>query len=50
MPYFYVMKEERHNEAKMRALYANWQQSGMSKKANCQHMGIAPATFFFQLW
>jgi transposase-like protein len=41
------MKKIRHTEEEMKTLYANWQQSGMNKKAYCQQTGIPHATFFY---
>ena len=31
----------------MKALYADWQQSGLSKKAFCQQIGIPHSSFFY---
>lgn len=31
----------------MKTLYADWQNSGMNKKAFCQQAGIPHATFFY---
>lgn len=31
----------------MKALYAEWQQSGLSKKAFCQQMDIPHSSFFY---
>jgi len=41
------MKKTQHREEKMKALYADWQQSGLSKKAYCQKVGMPHATFFY---
>ena len=41
------MKKTRHTKEKMKAVYANWQKSGMNKKAFCQQIGMPPATFFY---
>jgi transposase-like protein len=41
------MKQRRHTAEKMKALYADWQQSGLSKKAFCQQMGIPHSSFFY---
>lgn len=41
------MKKTRHTEVEMKVLYANWQKSGMNKKAYCQQIGIPHATFFY---
>ena len=46
-PYPCVMKKTRHTEEEMKVLYANWQKSGMNKKAYCQQIGIPHATFFY---
>jgi hypothetical protein len=43
------MKKRRHTESKMKALYADWQQSGLSKKAFCQQAGIPHSSFFYWL-
>ena len=41
------MKKTRHIEEEMKALYANWQRSGLTKKAYCQEIGIPHGTFFY---
>ncbi len=41
------MKNTRHTEEEMQTLYADWQKSGMNKKAFCQQIGIPHATFFY---
>lgn len=41
------MKNIRHTEEEMKVLYANWQKSGLNKKAYCQQIGIPHATFFY---
>lgn len=41
------MKKAQHREGKMKALYADWQLSGLSKKAYCQKVGMPHATFFY---
>ena len=41
------MKKTRHTKEEMKAVYANWQQSGMNKKAFCQQIGMPHATFFY---
>lgn len=41
------MKKIRHTEEEMKTLYANWQKSGLNKKAYCQQIGLPHATFFY---
>jgi len=41
------MKQRRYTEEKMKILYADWQQSGLSKKAFCQQKGIPHSSFFY---
>lgn len=41
------MKKTRHTEEEMKTLYANWQKSGLNKKAYCQQIGLPHATFFY---
>jgi transposase-like protein len=40
------MKKTRHTEEEMKTLYANWQKSGLNKKAYCQQIGMPHSTFF----
>lgn len=41
------MKHIRHTEEEMKAMYAQWQQSGLNKKEYCQQAGIVPSKFFY---
>jgi hypothetical protein len=41
------MKHIRHTEEEMKAIYAQWQQSGLNKKEYCQQAGIEPSKFFY---
>jgi hypothetical protein len=41
------MKKKNHTLSQMQALYADWQQSGLSKKAFCHRMGLTTSTFFY---
>lgn len=41
------MKKTHYTKQQMLAIYADWQQSGLGKKAYCKEKGLATSTFFY---